>query len=180
MNGSLCDFGGAWRVLVAFLLPVTILLLTLPGASTANADGPDTGTSRLLIAEMKAIRTNTGRLTGALAKPDFGTAASQASAISQNWPAVRDELERRDETVVASNFESAMSSLTAAVEAEDADAAAASALNLGSALNSVEAALGTVDVDGGRLINALLVPLLLIAAITVALPAIARKMEVKL
>ncbi len=166
------------RVLFVTLLACTIA--AIPLAPSARADGPDAGTDRLLITEMAAIKASAGKLSSALKKADFKAANSQLAAIKANWPAVRSELERRDSTQIIAGFESAMSRVSTAVEAGDQKAAPANAGQLTEALGAVNKSLESADFDGGRVLAALLLPLLLIAALTLALPAITRKLGVKL
>ena len=73
-----------------------------------------------------------------------------------------------------------MSRVSTAVEAGDQEAASANAGQLTEALGAVNNSLESADFNGGRIVTALLLPLLLIAALTLALPAIIRKAGVKL
>jgi hypothetical protein len=129
---------------------------------------------------MAAIKSATGRLSGSLGKSDFDAAAAQVGVLQNNWPAVRDELARRDEHGLIENFEAAVDGVGAAIEQEDADAAAAAAREIAGVMAEVNSALESVDVDAARVAGALVVPLLLIAAITALLPLLARRMEVRL
>ncbi len=175
MYGSPSGFGAVRASLAAVLL---LALVVLPAVPVAHADGA--GTDRLLIAEMEAVTTGTGKLAGAVAKPDFGTAAAQVSAVSRNWPAIRAELERRGEAALIAEFESALESVKTAVEGRDVEAATAAAGDLKASLNRVNATLGSVDTDGGRVVRALVIPLLLAAAVAGTLPALARRAGVRL
>lgn len=166
------------RMLVIGLLMLAFIISA--AAPPVDAAGPDAGTNRLLIADMESLKASVGKLSGALAKQDFETAGSQVSVVSSNWPAVREELARRGDSSAIGRFESALEAVQAAVESQDSDAAAASAADLSSALAGVNSALASVDVDGGRVIQALVLPLLLIAVIALVVPGVARRVGVKL
>jgi hypothetical protein len=66
------------------------------------------------------------------------------------------------------------------MEAGDAGASAESVADLRAAFDTVEAALRAIDMDGTRFTTAFVFPLLLVAAVTLVLPGIARRVEVKL
>ena len=165
---------------VLFVTLLACAFAAIPLAPSARADGPAAGTDRLLITEMAAIKASAGKLSSALEQADFETANGQLAAIKGNWAAVRSELERRDSTEIVAGFESAMSRVSTAVEAGDQEAASANAGQLTEALGAVNKSLESADFNGGRIVTALLLPLLLIAALTLALPAITRKAGVKL
>ena len=165
---------------VLFVTLLACAFAAIPLAPSARADSPGAGTDRLLITEMAAIKASAGKLSSALKKADFKTANSQLAAIKGNWAAVRSELERRDSTEIVASFESAISRVSTAVEADDQKAASANAGQLTEALGAVNKSLESPSFDGSRILTALLLPLLLITALTLALPAITRKLGVKL
>ena len=174
-------FGQAARtVFVVALLAVATAALAPPPAVQAQSGDDGRAAPRLLIAEMEALTASAGKLSGAVSKADFETAKGQLATINGNWPAVRAELQDRGESGVINGFESALSGLSTAVETGDAEAAAAGAGQLQRALGTVNETLESADLDIGRLLGAVGLPLLIIAALTALLPTAMRRIGVKL
>ncbi len=164
---------------VAILVASIAALAPTPAAHAQPGDG-ERAAPRLLITEMEALKAGAGKLSGAVRKSDFETAGSQLATINRNWPAVRAELQRRGESSIISDFESAIAGVGAAIEAADQDAASADAGRLQQALGSVNRALESADLDIGRLLGAVGLPLLIIVALTALLPTAGRRIGVKL
>ena len=161
------------------LLVLAITALAPVPAAHAQPDDGERAAPRLLIAEMEALTASVGKLSGAVRKADFKTAKAQLTTINNNWPPVRAELQRRGESGVVGGFESAVSGLSTAIEPADQDAASADAGRLRQAFAAANEALGSADLDVGRLLRAVGLPLLTVAALTAVLPAAARRIGVK-
>jgi hypothetical protein len=167
---------------VAFLalaLLLTAAFAAMAATGTAGADGSDAGTSRLLLDEVEAIRANTASVSRALADDDAHSAHGEVGGISDNWPAVRSELEQRGDAATIAEFEDALADLDAAVGDGDAEAAATANARLGAALDEALDSMATVDVDGERVLTAFVIPLLLVAAISISIVAGSQKLGVK-
>ena len=178
MNGVLLGSRAVTRRSLVAALLVVALAAAWP-ASPALADGPAAGTEQLLTVEMDALKARIARLPGVLGAGDMEAARGQLSTIDKNWPAVREELDRRGDAQTLAAFESAVGSVSRAVEAGDAAAAADAAAGLPGALTTVGDALGSARLDVARLLGALAIPLLLVAAITMVMPRITRTIGVK-
>lgn len=171
---------GARIVFVVALLVVAIAAFAPALAVHAEPNDDERAAPRLLIAEMEALTAGSAKLSGAVRKDDLETAKAQMATINRNWPAIHAELKRRGESGVISDFESAASGLSTAIEAGDKEAAAAHVGQLQQALGVVNETLGSADLDAGRLLGAVGLPLLIIIALTALLPSAGRWTGVKL
>lgn len=174
----MCGRSSHSRVARCVLAAVLALTLAAAQLTPTRAEGP--GTDRLLISEMGALKGGVRGLPGAVAKKDFDAAQRHLKNINRNWPAVRSELERRGDSDAIASFESSLEPVATALETRDGESASAQATALRGALDSVSSALESPEFDGRRIVAALLLPLMLIAAIAASLPAIARKVKVRL
>lgn len=166
---------GVARCVLAAVMGVMLAGVQL---TPVRAEGP--GTDRLLISEMQGLKAGINGLPGAVAKEDFDAAQPHLANIDRSWPAVRSELDRRGDADAIASFESYLESASMAVEAGDGEAASSQADALRGALSTVSSALDSPELDGGRVVRALLLPLMLIAVLTAVIPSVARKVKVQL
>ncbi|MDO8615100.1 MAG: hypothetical protein Q7T33_05125 [Dehalococcoidia bacterium] len=177
---SAVRFGPGARIVFGVALLAAAITAFAPAPAVYAQPGDERAAPRLLIAEMEALTAGAGKLSGAVRKADFETAQSQLATINRNWPAVRAELQRREKSDVINSFESALGGLSTAIEAGDEEAATVGTAQLQRALGAVNETLGSADLDAGRILGAVGLPLLIIAAITAVLPAAGRRIGVKL